>query len=239
VTVNAATAARGYLDLCRISNLPSVWTNVLCAVLLAGGTFSWRGYLIPALSMSALYLAGMCLNDVCDAAHDAVHRPARPIPSGSVTRGGALLLAASLALAGVLALASASIEALQAAPLLVALIVWYDLDHKKNRYSVLLMAACRFLLFIISSLAVAGYLPSKVLVAAAIHFVYIVLLSAVARYENVRPVPFAVPVVPLMLAAISLIDGCILAVLVAPAWLLAGIAGSLLLNQGQKVVRGD
>jgi hypothetical protein len=118
-------------------------------------------------------------------------------------------------------------------------IVWYNLDHKKNRYSVLLMAACRFLLFVICSLAVAGYLPSKVLLAAAIHFAYIVLLSAVARYENTRAVPFTVPVVPLMLAAISLIDGCILAVLVAPAWLVAGIAGSVLLNQGQKLVRGD
>jgi 4-hydroxybenzoate polyprenyltransferase len=232
-------AVRGYCNLCRISNLPSIWTNVLCATILAAGGFSWRGYLFPALSMSCLYLAGMSLNDICDVADDRVHRPARPIPSGAVSRNGAIVLTIALVSLGLLALLGAGSTAYHAALALIAVIIWYDLEHKENPYSVLLMASCRFLLFMVTSLAVSGKVPVAVLAAAVIHFLYIVLLSLVARYENGRPSPFAIPVIPLMLAGISLIDGCILAVTVAPLWLIAGITGAFLLHEGQKLVRGD
>ena len=45
---------------------------------------------------SCLYLAGMALNDYADREVDAVERPGRPIPSGRVTPGFALGLAAGL-----------------------------------------------------------------------------------------------------------------------------------------------
>jgi 4-hydroxybenzoate polyprenyltransferase len=237
--VSIGIALRGYCNLCRISNLPSVWTNVLCAAVLATGRFSWDTYVFPALSLSLLYLAGMALNDVCDAPYDAVHRPGRPIPSGAVSRFGAMVLTAALAACGLLALIGASGNAFYAALVLIAVIIWYDLDHKRNPYSVLLMASCRFLLFMVTSLALTGKVPVAVLGAAVLHFLYIVLLSTIARYENSRLSPFALPVIPLMLAAIPLIDGCILAVLVAPLWLIAGVGGAFLLHQGQKLVRGD
>jgi 4-hydroxybenzoate polyprenyltransferase len=231
---------KGYLDLCRISNVPSVWTNVLCAVVLALGGFSWKGYLLTALALSCYYLAGMCLNDICDAQLDAVQRPSRPIPSGRVSRRGAVILTLALFVSGTSVLLSAPFrQGFYAALLLIAVIIWYDLHHKKNPFSVLLMASCRFLVFVVASLAVTCTLPSIVIVAGALQFVYVVGISVVARYENSRPTPFSLPVIPLMLAGISLLDGILLASFVHPVWLLAGIGGGLLILSGQKFVRGD
>lgn len=231
---------KGYLNLCRITNLPTVWTNVICAYILGAGQFSWKGYLLPALSLSFFYVAGMCLNDICDATHDRIARPSRPIPSGSVSPQGALFLAITLFAAGAVLLLSAPYrEGFHAAILLIAVIIWYDISHKRNPFSVLLMASCRFLVFVVTSLAVTGTLTSILLIAAGIQFVYVVCISLVARYENNRATPFTIPVIPMMLAGISLLDGIILTVVVNPIWLLVGFGGAILTQAGQKYVRGD
>ena len=240
MTLGAWKTFRGYLTLCRVSNLPSIWTNVLCAIILATGRFSWEGYLLPALALSCFYLAGMCLNDISDAEYDAVHRPSRPIPSGSVSLRGAWILTILLFATGTVSLMGTSFrQGLYAAFLLMVIIVWYDLDHKKNLFSVLLMASCRFLVFTVASLAITGKMPAVVIVAGGIQCAYVVCISIIARHENSKPTPFSIPVIPLMLAGISLLDGIMLAVLVQPPWLLAGIGGAVLMLAGQKYVRGD
>ena len=55
---------RAYLLLARISNMPTVWTNVLAAHVAAGAALDT----VPAAAaaMSCLYMGGMVLNDVCD-----------------------------------------------------------------------------------------------------------------------------------------------------------------------------
>ncbi len=235
------TTVKGYLDLCRITNLPSVWTNVLCAFLLAvGGRFSWQGYLLPAFALSCYYLAGICLNDLCDAAHDRVSRPCRPIPSGTVPLRGAQALTAFFFLAGTATvLATPHLAGLLAAILLMAVIVWYDCRHKQNPLSVLLMALCRFLVFAVTALAATGRLSALPALAGALQFAYVVCISLVARHENARTTPFPFPVIPLMLAGIPLLDGVMLALLISPNWFLAGLAGSTLMLIGQRFVRGD
>jgi len=145
---------RGYLELCRVSNLPTVWSNVLCAYILTSDVYSWQGFLVPALSLSSYYLAGMCLNDVCDAPHDSIHRPGRPIPSGRVSRQGALLLTVVLFAGGsALLLAVPYRQTFYAAFLLLIVIVCYDLRHKQNPFSVFLIAACRFLALAVTPLS--------------------------------------------------------------------------------------
>ena len=231
---------KAYLALCRVSNLPTVWTNVLAACLLAGGRCEAASFVLLALALSCFYLAGMCLNDLCDAGHDRQHRPGRPIPSGRVSLNGARLLTLTLFAAGFLLLAAApKPSGLAAAVLLLLAIVAYDFHHKGNPFSVLLMALCRLLVFVVAALALTGQLAPPVLVAGGIQFVYVVLISLVARYENARPTPFAFPVIPAMLAGISLVDGIVIASLVSFPWLLAGIAGALLTWAGQRFVRGD
>lgn len=238
--MNIGKTIKGYLDICRISNLPSIWTNVLCAAILATGRLTWRGYLLSALSLSCYYLAGMCLNDLCDAVNDAFHRPSRPLPSNRVSRRGAWVLTILLFAAGTLLLLCTPFrQGLYAALLLMVLIIWYDLAHKQNPFSVLLMASCRFLVFAVASLAMTGKMSLAVIVAGGIQFAYVVCISIVARYENGRTTTFSIPVIPLMLAGISLMDGIVLAVFGHTPWLLAGIGGALLMLAGQKYVRGD
>ena len=73
------------LRLGRISNLPTVWTNVLVGGLLAGGSLSDPRLTLLMAAMSLFYIGGMFLNDAFDREFDAQHRPERPIPSGQVS----------------------------------------------------------------------------------------------------------------------------------------------------------
>ena len=66
---------RTALKLGRVSNLPTVWTNVIAALALAGGAPS-RVVLAAAAAMSLLYVAGMFLNDAFDRDIDARERGA-------------------------------------------------------------------------------------------------------------------------------------------------------------------
>jgi len=231
---------KGYLELCRVSNLPTVWTNVLCAFLLSGSIFSWPGFLLPAIALSCYYLAGMCLNDICDATHDCVHRPSRPIPSGRVSRHGALLLTVVLFAGGsALLLTVPYRQTYYAAILLIIVIISYDLRHKQNPFSVILMASCRFLVFAVTALSVSGSIAPAVMLAGSLQFAYVVCISLIARYENNRTTPFAFQVIPLMLAGICLLDGILMAVIIDPLWLLTGFGGAIMMLAGQRFIRGD
>lgn len=235
-----AVTLKAALDLCRVSNLPTVWTNVLAAALLAGVTSPGEiGLLAGALSF--FYLAGMCLNDLCDLGCDRKERPGRPLPSGRISVAGARLLTCALFGAGFLSLwfAPCPSGALATALLLSGAIVLYDLRHKKHPLSVFVMASCRFLVFAVTAVALSGTLPSVVLLAAALQAGYVVLISVVARHENRRREPFSFAVIPTLLAGISLLDGVLLALLLQPVWLWAGVAGAVLTRGGQRYVRGD
>ena len=70
---------RAYLLLARISNLPTVWTNVLAAYVVAGA--SRESLPIASIAASLFYTAGMFLNDAFDAPFDAQARADRPIPT--------------------------------------------------------------------------------------------------------------------------------------------------------------
>jgi 4-hydroxybenzoate polyprenyltransferase len=231
---------KAYLDLCRVSNLPTVWTNVLAASVLAGGQFMTAPYLLLALALSFFYVAGMSLNDVCDVEHDRAKRPARPIPSGRVSMRAATVLTLALFTCGFLLLAVAPhASGLIAGVLLLLTIVAYDFRHKNQPFSIVLMAACRLLVFIVTALALTDSLPPPVLIAGAIQFLYVISISLVARGESRRSSPYPFPVIPAMLAGIALLDGILLALLASPVWLIAGVMGAGLTWAGQRYVRGD
>ena len=236
---------RSYLELCRASNLPTVWTNTLAAVLLArrGEPFS-AGALGAALAVGAalslFYLGGMALNDVLDVEEDRRKKPQRPIPSGRISGAGAAVFASSLFGAGMaLLLSLCGALATLSGLLLIGVIYLYDRLHSRSAATVLLMAACRALVFITASLAVSGKVNQLVIYAAAAQFLYIVGLTAVARWEKARERSFHIPPIPWMLAAISLIDGVVMSLAIAPLWLLAGVAGAATTRLLQTQVRGD
>lgn len=109
----------------------------------AAGTLDRR---TPALAGASvlLYWAGMAANDWADRRLDAVERPERPIPSGRVSPGAALGLAAGLTAAGLAtaAVAGGARAVAVAAPLATA--IWgYDLAAKNTAAGPAVMAACR------------------------------------------------------------------------------------------------
>lgn len=184
---------RTLLVLGRISNLPTVWTNVLVGWCLAGGAFVTE---LAALlgGFSLVYVAGMTLNDAFDAAWDREHAPQRPIPSGKISRGavwaaGLIEMAAGLALLFLVT---------SAHPLLVlglvAMVILYDALHKRWAGSVVLMGLCRALVYLGAGSAVAAQtdaidLPEKLYLIAGGAVLYIAGLTLVARSEHLAKPP--------------------------------------------------
>ena len=76
---------RLFLVLGRVSNGPTVWSNCLAAWWLSGGG-PWKRFTWLGTGVTLLYIAGMFLNDACDAAFDRRYRPERPIPAGRISR---------------------------------------------------------------------------------------------------------------------------------------------------------
>ncbi len=229
-----------HLDLCRVSNLPTVWTNVLAAVVLSVVDFSWPDFLFLILSLSLFYSGGMCLNDLCDATLDRIHKPFRPIPSGRIFVQNARLFTVILFVLAFLVflLLPYRISLLPCIFLLILIIV-YDRIHKAHPSSVVLMGACRFMVFIVSSVAVSGTVNGLVGLAGFLQFAYVLINTVVSRYEGRSGKDFSFPVIPVMLASISFIDGIMMALFVSPFWLLAGMGGAVLTHLGQRYVRGD
>ncbi len=176
---------RTLLELGRTSNLPTVWSNVLCGALLAGaGSLEPRTMAVLLVAGSAFYEGGMLLNDAFDAEIDATERPDRPIPAGRASKRIVLQLGSGLLVLGLLLLAWTSLAALGAGVFTVVSVLVYDKWHKGHAWAPIVMGFCRAGLYLMASLAVAGSLPRLVLGAAAALLLYIVGLTHVARFET-------------------------------------------------------
>ncbi len=168
------------LELARVSNLPTVLTNVVAAWVLADGNFHW--HLLPLILGAALvYSGGMILNDAADAKWDRHHRPERPIPSGKINARLAYLLAGGFLGVGVALCLLASASPLFIIALILA-IVGYDLLHKRHDWSVWLMGACRMLLYVVAGSA-AGEIPAGVIIWGAALGAYTVGITLAAQGE--------------------------------------------------------
>jgi 4-hydroxybenzoate polyprenyltransferase len=184
--------ARDALVLGRVSNLPTVWTNIAAGMVLAGAPASLALFGTLALALSLSYVAGMVLNDAFDREIDARERPERPIPAGRVAPRTAFALGFGLLAAGfgaallAGALAGTGLAVLPWAAGLAAAIVGYDLHHKGNPLSPLVMGLCRMLVYAVAAAAATGGVAAPVWIGAGALFVYLVGLTAVAKQENLR-----------------------------------------------------
>lgn len=147
---------RPWLHLARISNLPTAWTNVTAAWVLAGGALFDARLAWLLLAGSLTYTGGMILNDAADVKFDREHRKERPIPSGQVSARAAWVVSCSMLFAGgTIALGYGANP--QITGLLLGAIVFYDLFHKQWAGSVIVMGACRLLLYLVAASAVAPF----------------------------------------------------------------------------------
>lgn len=182
--VTTGSSAGAWLQLARISNTPTVVSNTVAGAVLASTVADTATVAIVAGAMALFYTAGMILNDVFDYEVDVRERPERPLPSGAVSRGAALVAVVGLFVVGLALLAIEGLEPFLAGLGLAALIVLYDSWHKGNPLSPVLMGACRALVYFVAALAVAGEVPLEVSTAAAVLLLYIVGLTRVAKAEG-------------------------------------------------------
>jgi len=162
---------RDLLELCRVSNLPTVWSNSLLGLL--AGLYIFEGFrqndlighslpiaifgVLFALAMSLIYCGGMVMNDWVDREVDANERPNRPIPSGRVSAKHAQYTMFLMFFWGVVlvmfttglgALSPHGIDATISALVLIAFVALYNYSHQRSPIAVLFMGLCRALIIL-------------------------------------------------------------------------------------------
>ena len=218
----AVSSFRLWLDLARAGNFPSVWSNVLAALVLSTpvvGAWPAPGVLVLALLAGSLaYAGGTTLNDVFDAGFDRQHRPERAIPRGLIARAtagwvGGLQLALGLGLLGFLGASPI------AAAGLGGVILLYDWLHKRWTGSVLLMAGCRVMLAVTLATLPGQAMGTVFITWLGALFFYIVVLSLLARreYHPGAPAEKLGKIVRKLLAFIPFVDAA--ALLASAAWI--------------------
>jgi 4-hydroxybenzoate polyprenyltransferase len=211
---------RTALKLGRVSNLPTVWTNVVAGVALSALEPDWAAVLPVGLAVSLLYVAGMFLNDAFDHRWDAAHRPERPIPAGEVSVRAVFQAGFGMMGAGLVILAVATrVGAFVAGLVLAGLILLYDTRHKGNPLAPVVMALCRAAVYAVAASAGGRLLAPPVIMGAVLLSSYLVLLSSIAARETTNP---KLPrLVGRLIAGISLVDGAQVLVVGHPAIALA------------------
>lgn len=226
------------LQLGRVSNLPTVWTNVLAGVVVAGGAPDDGRVPWLLAAMSLCYVAGMFLNDAFDRDFDARHRPERPIPSGATTAAAVFGAGFGMLAAGVAMLAwvgfgysgGTAWRPVAAGLGLAAAIVYYDWHHKANRLSPVVMGLCRMLVYVAAGYGIAYAPPAQVYLLGLLLLSYLVGLTYVAKQEHLGTVSSLWPLVFLALPVLwgirAATQGALAAVLVLAltAWLLYALS---------------
>jgi UbiA prenyltransferase family len=223
MTVAAARAVSlgTFLRLGRVSNLPTVWSNVVAATVLAGAELATATTATVILAMTAFYVGGMYLNDAFDREVDARERPGRPIPSGQIAPVIVFAIGFGLLLVGIALMSLWGTAAGLTGLALAAAIVGYDLHHKGVAWSPLLMGACRALVYVGAGVAATGTVASAALLGALALFAHVVGLSYAAKQESFNRIdhlwplglvalPFAVGLWLLPSGALSLVAGAAL-----------------------------
>ncbi len=184
--------AHAWLSMLRISNAPTVVSQVFagaavgCCALPTGTPLPLGALVLVLVGVPLSYLAGMVLNDVCDARVDATERPDRPIPSGRISLFVARFVGGSMLLIGISMLAVASPATLPWAIILGVCILAYDMLHTLSAASFVLMAACRGLVPAIAAFAISSNTDWSILAwTASAAFAFIAAVSIAARNEMI------------------------------------------------------
>src|SRR5262249_40202803 len=189
---------RAYAQLVRLPNVFTAIADISLGGLVAGSLPShWLPFVLLALASACLYSAGMVWNDFFDLEQDRKERPARPLPSGRVSRSAAAGFGAALLLGGVIfsMLAGWSLagsredgSSFNGTPLVLALllivaILLYDGWLKRTWAGLLGMGLSRFL-NVLLGLSAGGSIAGPLgLHLAAIVGIYIVGVTWFARTE--------------------------------------------------------
>lgn len=175
------------LELGRVSNLPTVWTNVACAMLLTQAAVDIQTLIVAIICLSLFYLAGMFLNDYFDTEWDRQHNNLRPIVRGETNTREVLVYATIFILSAfvicVITASSKLVYPLAGATLLLSFILLYDWKHKSWSFGPWLMGACRFSVYLTAAGFIAAWNMAVAVAGLALLF-YIAGITYLAKAEQ-------------------------------------------------------
>lgn len=199
------------LRLGRISNIPTVWTNVIAGSVIAGDAQRPAEVMLVAVAMSAFYIGGMYLNDFFDRAVDARDRPGRPIDTGEIRAGAVSVIGFSLLATGIVLMIPFGLTAMFWSALLASAIVLYDVWHKGNPFSPIVMGTCRALVYLGAGVAMAGSISDATLIGAFALASHVAGLTYAAKQESLDRIgnlwPLVMLAAPLLIALPGVTSG--------------------------------
>lgn len=195
---------RQYLLLVRLPNAFTAPSNVLAGYFATTPPAEASGLHLAALMVSSglLYIAGIALNDYYDIETDRKERPSRPLPSGSIPKKHAMIIAlTAMAAANAIALFAAGPASLAVSLALTAVIIAYDYRLKHTSAGPFAMGGSRFLNVILgtsptisAALFAGAALQLEVAVFAATSlFVYVVAITLLSKKEVGSEKPSLLP----------------------------------------------
>ncbi len=204
-TADSRSMILAWMRLMRVSNLPSVASNVMVGYLLVAGNWYPAGAVIGAvIAACCFYCAGIIGNDLHDLAEDSRLRPERPLPSGKIRRESANLAMVGLFVAGASicgaqfwftnpvggsGIPPALTPAVPAILLIICILV-YDFVLKRFLVSAIFMGLCRGLTLFLGASTAFFVMHDKfqvgpwVFVAAGSLAAYVTGLTWLARDES-------------------------------------------------------
>ena len=191
------------LKLGRISNLPTVWTNVMVGTALVTSQSKTTTLILTAVAISLLYTAGMFLNDAFDREWDRENKNIRPLVTGEAKLQEVLWTSAILILAAIIILLSSIptdriLLTASATFMLIALIMLYNWQHKRWSLSPWIMGACRFMVYVVAG-SIVGDWNEQLLLGSLCLMTYIAGVTYLAQSEHKNALLTYWPVVLLLM----------------------------------------
>jgi 4-hydroxybenzoate polyprenyltransferase len=170
------------LSMMRPANIMTAYTDVFAGYAVANRAD--RSHLaLLLLATTGLYGGGIVWNDVCDAKQDAIERPERPIPRGTVTRRQAACFGGALLLGGVMAACLGSLRSgIFALATALAALLYDSLGKHHPILGPLNMGLCRGLNFAVG-LSVSAVAVLNHWYVALVALFYIAGITSLSRSE--------------------------------------------------------
>jgi 4-hydroxybenzoate polyprenyltransferase len=197
---------KAWMNMLRISNSPTIISNVMVGVALAiiAHREQWSTHihspplqlgkplLVIIVVLLLLYYAGMILNDAFDAKRDKKLRPDRPIPQGVITAKQAWIAGFIMLAIGNLLAFKIGLGAGFSTLALSFYILLYTVLHHIRIASIPLMAICRGLVYVVAVSAFSAQnIGTILLIYCGIIAFYTALLTFIGTFENEKKLKYS------------------------------------------------
>jgi len=197
---------KAWMNMLRISNSPTILSNVMVGVALAIIAYreEWSTHihspplqigkplLVISVVLLLMYFAGMVLNDAFDAKRDKQLRPDRPIPRGLITAKQAWITGFIMLAIGNLLAFKIGLWAGFSTLALAFYILLYTVLHHIAIAAIPLMAFCRGLVYVVAVSAFSAQnVGAILLIYCGIIAFYTALLTFVGTFENEKQLRYS------------------------------------------------